>query len=92
MSKLCEGNSVSHLKVGSDGGQRGFGNEAQVSRSRCRGFGFGLKLLPSLMQVEFLLSETQSFTVALKWQDYLDSAATVWYYLQWAFVSSDILP
>lgn len=71
--------------MGSNICQRGFGDKAQVGRSWCWAIGFRLKLLPNLMQVDFLVSKTQSFTVTLKhtqsWSDrteYLYFAATMW--------------
>lgn len=84
----CAKSNIFYLEMGSNSCQRGFGDKAQVSRSWCWGIGFRLKLLPNLMQVDFLLSKTQSFTVTLKctqsWSDrweYLYFAATMWYCL-----------
>ena len=39
---------------------RDLGDEAQVGRTGCRLFCFGLKLLAGLVQVDLLLSERQS--------------------------------
>lgn len=78
--------------MGRNSCQRGLGDKAQVSRSWCWAFGFRLKLLPSLMQVDFLLSKAQSFTVTLEhrqswsdWWEFLYFAATMWYCLLCGF-------
>lgn len=47
-------------------GQRGSGDETQVSGTWSWILCFGLKLLPQLVKVELLLAESLSFTISLE--------------------------
>lgn len=57
---------LTYLQMCSDLGQRGSGDETQVSGAWRWMLCFGFKLLPQLVKVELLLAEPQGFTTPLK--------------------------